>query len=112
MPCSPPRAALTPARLPRSYGPHDTTRGREYNARGVLECELKFAPFSGAARRAYQQDDEEKELSGMVAETLSHALRLELYPKARIELFINVLEDDGSGTVPGPRGRPPSSLNS
>jgi hypothetical protein len=33
----------------------------------------------------------------LVSETLSHAVRLELYPKARIELFVTVLENDGGG---------------
>ncbi len=91
---------LTPARGwgARSYGPHDATRSRDYSAKGVIECDFKFAPFSGPVRRGYTQDAEEKENSLLLCETFSHAVRLELYPKSRIELFVTVLENDGAGT--------------
>ncbi len=48
-------------------------------------------------RKLLRQDNEEKEFGVLVSETLSHAVRLELYPKARIELFVTVLENDGGG---------------
>ena len=35
----------------------------------------------------------------MLCDTLSHAVRLELYPKSRIELFVTVLENDGAGAL-------------
>jgi len=98
--------------------PRDATRTREYSAQGLLECEFKFAPFASKTRRGHQQvstiysmqdsrlftdllshlqDDQEKELGCIIGQTLAHAVRLEKYPKSRLDLFVTVLEDAGDG---------------
>lgn len=43
------------------------------------------------------QDDEEKDLSGLVRQALAPAVLLEKYPKALIDVYITVLESDGCG---------------
>eukprot|EP00041_Stephanoeca_diplocostata_P000460 m.14865 g.14865 ORF g.14865 m.14865 type:complete len:270 (-) comp10548_c0_seq1:199-1008(-) len=79
------------------FGPRDLLRTREYFAEGKLDCEFKFAPFaSRRQRRGHMQDEEEKELSSVLSQTLSAAVRLDQYPKSLIDLSILVLEDDGS----------------
>jgi len=78
------------------YGPRDLLRTREYSASGKLSCEFKYAPFACKNRRSYIQDDEERELSVAITQALSHAVRLDQYPKSLIDIYITVLENDGS----------------
>ncbi|XP_076330653.1 exosome complex component MTR3-like [Tachypleus tridentatus] len=42
------------------YGPREIQRRREFDMKGQLLCEFKFAPFSSKVRRQYQPDSEEK----------------------------------------------------
>jgi hypothetical protein len=34
-----------------SYGPRETLKAKEYNSRGKIECEFKYAPFSCINKR-------------------------------------------------------------
>lgn len=78
------------------YGPREVTRREEFSMRGQLNCEFKYATFSNRLRRQHQQDNEEKDLSAMLEEALEPAVCLEKFPKARMDVFVTVLEDDGS----------------
>jgi exosome complex component MTR3 len=77
------------------YGPREVKYRDEFSLIGQLSCELKFATFSGRLRRSHQQDENEKEASVIVKEALEPAVRLDKFPKARIDVFLMVLEDDG-----------------
>lgn len=73
---------------------------------GSVACDLRWAAFARAQgartddgeadRRPGFMTDEERELSASLARTLSAVVRLECYPKSRIEVSAFVLEDDGS----------------
>lgn len=71
---------------------------------GVVQCEVRWAHFSGrqdvaggtGSNDGAGLSDEEREVSAALARTLSAAVRLEMYPKSRIEVNAVVVEDDGS----------------
>ncbi|XP_013787879.1 exosome complex component MTR3-like [Limulus polyphemus] len=78
------------------YGPREIQRRREFDMKGQLLCEFKFAPFSCKVRRQYQPDNEEKALSSVLRETLEPVVCLHKFPKSRVDIFVLVLENDGS----------------
>lgn len=78
------------------YGPRETKFRDEFSLLGQITCELKFATFSSAKRGQHQQSTAEKEAGMIVKEALAPAVQLDKFPKAKIEVFIIVLEDDGS----------------
>ncbi|GJJ76228.1 exosome complex component MTR3 [Entomortierella parvispora] len=81
------------------YGPRPIKRtGQGFSGKGVLNCEIKFATFSCAKRRSNMRDPQEKELSLIVTQALTPAVRLELLPKSAIDVYITVLESDGWGS--------------
>lgn len=94
-------------------GPRAATGGTSSNALAAdLNCEVRWAGFaragtvsgiSGAGaiaaadreRDAGFATDEERELGAAVGRALSAAVRLDQYPKSRIEVSLFVLEDGG-----------------
>jgi exosome complex component MTR3 len=83
------------------YGPREVTRREDFSLQGQLLCVFKFATFSGRYRRQHQPDSEEKELSQIMREALEPAVILDKFPKARMDIFVTVLEDDGSALSAG-----------
>jgi len=83
------------------YGPRESPRQQEFSQKGKLTCELKFAPFSCWQRRQHIQDSEEKEFSSFVVQALEPAVCLEKFPKAQVDIYITVLENDGSALSAG-----------
>ncbi|KAG0306782.1 hypothetical protein BGZ99_001672 [Dissophora globulifera] len=79
------------------YGPRPGKR-TGFSGHGVLNCEIKFATFSCAKRRGHMRDPQEKELSQILSQALTPAVRLDLVPKSTIDIFITVLESDGWGS--------------
>ncbi|CAJ0636514.1 8537_t:CDS:2 [Entrophospora sp. SA101] len=77
------------------YGPRQT-KFPLFSGKGTLNCELKFAPFSCLKRRQPYRDVQERDLSQLIFDALSPSVRLELLPKSTIDIFINVLENDGT----------------
>eukprot|EP00698_Gefionella_okellyi_P012183 TRINITY_DN325_c0_g1_i1.p1 TRINITY_DN325_c0_g1~~TRINITY_DN325_c0_g1_i1.p1 ORF type:complete len:277 (-),score=30.37 TRINITY_DN325_c0_g1_i1:83-913(-) len=77
------------------YGPRQA-RKQQFHADGRLTCDYKVATFASSARGQHLHSSEEKELSGLMEEALTVAVRLEKYPKASIDVFALVLQDDGS----------------
>ncbi|KAF9920436.1 hypothetical protein FBU30_009755 [Linnemannia zychae] len=78
------------------YGPRPVKRaGQGFSDRGTLTCEIKFATFSCVKRRGTMRDAQEKELSQILSQGLTPAVRLELFPKSNVDIFITVLESDG-----------------
>jgi len=77
------------------YGPREVW-GRTDFQKGTLQAEFKFAPFACASRRGHQADREEEELGIVLSESLASAVCLQKYSKSCIDVYVTVLEDDGS----------------
>jgi len=78
------------------YGPHPARRDAPYSAKAKLNVEVKFAPFACPGRRkAPGKDTESATLSSQLAQALLPSLRLDLFPKSAIDLFLTILECDG-----------------
>ncbi|KAI9491510.1 ribosomal protein S5 domain 2-type protein [Zychaea mexicana] len=77
------------------YGPRQLKRSG-FSSNGTLNCEFKFSTFSCSKRRGHMRDPEERGYSQVVVQALAPAVRLELLPKSSIDIYINVLENDGS----------------
>ncbi|RUS24603.1 ribosomal protein S5 domain 2-type protein [Jimgerdemannia flammicorona] len=90
-----PRLITPPPRC--SYGPRQNKK-QTFSNMGLLNCEFKFASFSCSKRRGNQRDSQEKEYSQILSEALAPAVRLELFPKAMIDVFVTVLENDGTAS--------------
>jgi exosome complex component MTR3 len=78
------------------YGPREVIKREEFSLAGQLYCEVKFATFSCPIRRQHQQDTEEKDFSAILQQALEPAILLEKFPKARMDVYVTVLQDDGS----------------
>ncbi|EIE83106.1 hypothetical protein G6F46_005872 [Rhizopus delemar] len=79
------------------YGPRQLKKS-SFSQNGTLNCDFKFSPFSCVKRRSAVRDPEEKEFSQILIQALSPAVRLELLPKSTIDIYINVLESDGTSS--------------
>ncbi|KAL1926827.1 hypothetical protein VTP01DRAFT_5473 [Rhizomucor pusillus] len=79
------------------YGPRQLKRAG-FSSNGILNCELKFATFSCTKRRQHMRDAEEKGFSQVLTQALTPAVRLELLPKSAIDVYITVLENDGTSS--------------
>lgn len=78
------------------YGPRQVSRREDFSLKGMLTCEFKFSTFSCKYRRQHQQDNEERDYSSILLQALEPAVRLEKFPKAQIDIFVTVLQNDGS----------------
>ncbi|CAH1772772.1 unnamed protein product [Owenia fusiformis] len=78
------------------YGPREVMKREDFTMSGQVKCVFKFATFSCKTRQKHIEDDREKELSMTILEALKPAIRLDKFPKARLEIFITVLQDGGS----------------
>ncbi|CAG8497794.1 7299_t:CDS:2 [Diversispora eburnea] len=79
------------------YGPRQT-KIPAFSGKGNLNCEIKFAPFSCPKRRPPYRDSQEKELSQLIYEALTPSIRLDLLPKSTIDIYITILENDGTAS--------------
>jgi len=64
--------------------------------RMVLRCRYHMAPFSVQERKSPAPSRREIELSKVIRESLEPAIFLEYYPRTGIDVFIEVLQADGS----------------
>lgn len=77
------------------YGPRDYIRRQQYSNTGRLSCEVNFAPFSRQSR-VKPQADAEKELRNRLVEAIQCSVCLDAFPKAQVDIYVSVLEDNGS----------------
>lgn len=63
--------------------------------KGQLYCDFKYAPFSRENRKSVG-DNEEKLMSNNIKNALESVVCLHEFPNYQIDIFIMVLEDDGS----------------
>ncbi|KAK9720288.1 3'-5'-exoribonuclease [Basidiobolus ranarum] len=80
------------------YGPRQAKKP-SFNNKGELNCEFKFTPFSCVKRRGHLRDAQERELSQIITQALAPSVRLELFPKSVVDIYISVLESDGIGST-------------
>jgi exosome complex component RRP41 len=64
--------------------------------RMVLRCRYHMAPFSVQERKSPAPSRREIELSKVIREALEPSIFLEYYPRTGIDIFIEVLQADGS----------------
>lgn len=81
------------------YGPREIPRRSDFSMKGVLSCSFIRAPFASPKRQASGSnvdDSEEKEIAIALKEALEATVCMHLYPKSQIDVFVTVLENDGS----------------
>ncbi|XP_071506164.1 exosome complex component MTR3-like [Diadema antillarum] len=78
------------------YGPREVPRREGFSMSGQLRCEFKFASFSCRYRRSHVTDSAERELGLQVQQALEPAVCLHKIPKSQVDVFVTVLENDGS----------------
>ncbi|CCF48651.1 hypothetical protein NDA11_001407 [Ustilago hordei] len=76
------------------FGPRQV-KGRQYSGKAELNVEVKFAPFSSRRRRQPGRTTESAHLSNLLHQALLPSLRLDLLPKASLDIHIMVLQTDG-----------------
>ncbi|SNX87090.1 related to SKI6 - Exosome non-catalytic core component [Melanopsichium pennsylvanicum] len=76
------------------FGPRQV-KGRQYSGKAELNVEVKFAPFSSRRRRTPGKTTESENLSVLLHQALLPSLRLDLLPKASLDVHIMVLQTDG-----------------
>ena len=78
------------------FGPRQHARA-EYTETGVLHCEWRSASFARAgARRDVPPSSGDRHAAWAMVQALSPSVRLEAYPKSSVDLFVLVLQDEGS----------------
>lgn len=69
--------------------------------RAVVRCRYHMAPFSTDERKSPAPSRREHELSKVIRESLEPAIMSEYYPRATIDLFIEVLQADAGTRCAG-----------
>jgi len=76
------------------YGPRQS-KNIGYSERGRLNVQVKFSPFSCKKRRAPIRDAEDRSIAVLIHQSLVSSIRLELFPKSTIDVFLTIIENDG-----------------
>ena len=81
------------------YGPHDMsrdTRLRPLHDRVVVNCQYSMAVFSTGERKNRPRGDRKSlEMSQHLKQTFEATIKVELYPRSQIDIFVEVLQADG-----------------
>jgi len=77
------------------YGPREIAKRLDFRINGQIYCDFKFAPFACKLRKGFQQDSEERDLSQVLKQALEPAVCLHKFPKAQVDIFVVVLNNDG-----------------
>ena len=79
------------------YGPRPLPPQAGFSPNARITAELKFAPFSTeGSRRGYVRDALERDLSTQLQIALARSIRTAAYPKSGIDVFVTVLDCEGS----------------
>ncbi|XP_022662145.1 exosome complex component RRP41-like [Varroa jacobsoni] len=81
------------------YGPHEVRGGRvkALHDRAVVNCQFSAATFSTAERKRRPRGDTKSiEMTLHLQQTFEAALLTSLYPRCQIDVFVEVLQADGS----------------
>jgi exosome complex component RRP41 len=79
-------------------GPHEMQRrGDMLHDKGVINCEYEVAPFAGTERKSVRSSDRRSlEVALCIQEVFSAAVILELYPRSQINVYLHLIQADGS----------------
>jgi exosome complex component RRP41 len=84
------------------YGPREVhPKHMAQTDRCVLRCRYHMSPFSTDTRKNPAPSRREVEISKVMREALEPALILEDYPRAAIDVFVEVLQADGGSRCAG-----------
>ena len=76
------------------YGPHDMsrdTRLRPLHDRVVVNCQYSMAVFSTGERKNRPRGDRKSlEMSQHLKQTFEATIKVELYPRSQIEIFVEI----------------------
>ncbi|MEM2897412.1 MAG: exosome complex exonuclease Rrp41, partial [Candidatus Bathyarchaeia archaeon] len=87
------------------YGPREAhPKHISLPDRAVVRCRYHMAPFSTEERKSPAPSRREIELSKVTREALEPAIINEYYPRATIDIFIEVLQSDGGTRCAGITG--------
>ncbi|XP_055625774.1 exosome complex component MTR3-like [Toxorhynchites rutilus septentrionalis] len=78
------------------FDPREIPKQNKFSELGVLYCDFKFSPFACTHRKNPQTDAEERSLAAALTKALQPVVCRHLFPNFQIDIFANVLEDDGS----------------
>jgi len=82
------------------YGPKEHHPKMEVSQeRAVLKCRYSMAPYSVKDRKNPRPSRRETEISKVIREALSASIFLEEFPEAGIQVYIEVLQAEGSTRV-------------
>ena len=78
------------------YGPREIhSKKHSKNDGAVLRCKYNMAPFSVSERKRPGNDRRSTEISKLISEAITPCVFLEKYPRASIDISIEVLEAEG-----------------
>jgi exosome complex component RRP41 len=84
------------------YGPREAhPKHIALSDRAVVKCRYHMAPFSTTERKNPAPSRRELELSKVIREALEPAIMSEYYPRATIDIFIEVLQADAGTRCAG-----------
>jgi exosome complex component RRP41 len=84
------------------YGPREVhPKHMAQTDRCILRCRYHMSPFSTDTRKNPAPSRREVEISKVIREALEPALMLEDYPRATIDVYIEVLQADGGSRCAG-----------
>ena len=84
------------------YGPREVhPKHMAQSDRCVLRCRYHMSPFSTDTRKNPAPSRREVEISKVMREALEPAVMLEDYPRAAIDVFVEVLQSDGGSRCAG-----------
>uniref|UniRef100_A0A182QLD9 Uncharacterized protein n=1 Tax=Anopheles farauti TaxID=69004 RepID=A0A182QLD9_9DIPT len=78
------------------FDPREIPKQSKFTGLGELYCDFKFSPFASAQRKSPQTDSRERSLATALTSALNPSVCRHLFPNLQIDVFANVLEDDGS----------------
>jgi exosome complex component RRP41 len=82
------------------YGPHEvrsSARTRQLHDRAAINCQYSMATFSTADRKARPRGDYRSlEITANIKEIFETAILVQLYPHSQIDIYLEVLQSDGS----------------
>ncbi|KAL5526858.1 SKI6 [Sanghuangporus sanghuang] len=78
-------------------GPREAkNRSQTIHNRAIINVELSIAPFSSSERRKRSRNDRRiLEFAAAVKSTFEPVIQVHLYPRSHIDIFIQVLQQDG-----------------
>ncbi|ETN62706.1 exosome complex component RRP41 [Anopheles aquasalis] len=78
------------------YGPHQASSKKSNHEEAIVNCQYSMATFStGERKKRPRGDRKSQEMTIHLKQALSAAIKMELYPRSQIDVYIEVLQADG-----------------